>query len=226
MTRHPAKYSDAVMRVLAEVVTDWRAKNDTSARVVDFFAGTGRIHELALPNQVATLGIEIEEEWAAMHPGNVWADARHIWSVMRAVRGWTECELEIVSPTYGNRMADSHDAKDASKRNTYTHAIGHKLAEANTAKMQWGAQYKTLHEQVYAAAVACLATGGWFVLNVSNHIRQGVEVDVTSWHVEALEWLGLTQLRTYEVKTPRLRHGQNHEARVGFESVVVFEKAS
>jgi len=224
VTRHPAKFSTDVLRTINSIVTAHR--DERTARILDPFAGTGRVHELALAGEVATLGIEIEREWASMHPSTVWGDARHAWSLIRAGAGWTEVDFICTSPTYGNRMADSHNARDASRRNTYTHAIGRKLAEANTGAMQWGPDYRRLHEEVYAAAVPLLASNGLFVLNVSDHIRNREVMPVTAWHVEALEWLGLAEVKRHEVETPRLRFGENHEARIEHESVIVLARTN
>lgn len=52
-----------------------------------------------------------------------------------------------VSPVYGNRVSDSHNAKDGSKRVTYTHMLGRKLTDGNTGCLQWGEKYKQAHQE-------------------------------------------------------------------------------
>ena len=81
------------------------------------------------------------------------------------------------SPTYGNRMADSHDAKDGSSRNTYTHKLGRKLDVNNSGKMQWGNEYKKLHTKAWNECFRVLKNDGVFILNFKNHIKKGKEVD-------------------------------------------------
>lgn len=483
MTRHPAKFSDAILRKINEILTAER--DGRRWRVLDPFAGVGRVHELALPGEVDTLGIEIEREWADMHPGNVWGDARHAWSLIRARARWEHVDALITSPclapheriltadlrwvpsgdiragdrivafdemspflkanghsgrrkwrfaevlqshetrkecvrvileseksivcstdhpwlalpysyggyaarwveaghlmslhdphvmrqldvwspnrsyeagwlagmldgegslslgvhgtpklqlsqaigplsdlaekhlrqfgfsvntirrpdipnrrpmlniyvnggmpgilralgtlrpsrlldkwtsfdlssrtvqpapervvavepigthpiqaitttsktyigegylmhnTYGNRMADCHEARDASRRNTYRHALGRPLSAGSTSGLQWGPEYRALHEAVYEHVVPLLAPHGVFILNMSDHIRNFEPKPVTKWHVEALEWVGLEEVERHRVETSRNRFGENHGARVPYESVILFRR--
>jgi hypothetical protein len=125
------------------------------------------------------------------------------------------------SPTYGNRMADHHVAKDGSKRNTYTHTLGRSLTDGNTGKMQWGKEYRDKHLRVYKNIIPLLKYGGKFVLNISNHIRKGQEVKVSEWHIQVLQSLGLAVVKDIHVTTPRCRFGANSEKRVDFEHIYV-----
>lgn len=63
---HPAPYPLKMLPLLAELVPA-----DEFPKVLDPFAGTGRIHEL--PNE--TVGVEIEPEWAALHPDTICGSA-------------------------------------------------------------------------------------------------------------------------------------------------------
>ena len=42
------------------------------------------------------------------------------------------------SPTYGNRMADHHEARDGSPRDTYRHVLGRPLTPGNSGALHWG----------------------------------------------------------------------------------------
>jgi hypothetical protein len=136
------------------------------------------------------------------------------------------------SPTYGTRMADHHDAQDRdpetgelTSRHTYTHTLGRKLSAGNSGAMQWGDAYRGLHEVVWDLCEWLLEPGGLFVLNVSDHVRGGETVPVTAWHLETLLGLGLKLVaHAIAVRTPRLRHGANHEKRCPAESVALFWK--
>ena len=99
------------------------------------------------------------------------------------------------SPTYGNRMADHHNARDASPRHTYRHVLGRPLTRGNSGALQWGdgiagEEYRALHVAVWTECRRVLKPGGIFVLNVKDHIRGGVLQEVTKWHSVALLMLG------------------------------------
>ena len=208
--RHPAKYSDSIIEEMRDLLTD------VTGIVLDPFAGTGKIH-LLQREDLQTVGIEIEPEWATLHPQTVVGDALHL--------PFADASFDaiVTSPTYGNRMADHHNAKDGSRRNTYKHAMGRDLHPNNSGQMQWGNKYREFHEAAWVEAVRVLKPGGIFILNISNHIRKGVEVDVTDWHVRTLSrTLSMEDVRT--PSTPRYRHGSNSSVRVDFESVVRFRR--
>lgn len=77
------------------------------ARVIDPFAGVGRIHDL--PRRIAdTVGVELEPEWAACRARTVQGDATCL------LDSWVASfDVLASSPCYGNRLADSHEARDA-----------------------------------------------------------------------------------------------------------------
>ena len=125
--------------------------------------------------------------------------------------------------TYGNRMSDHHDAKDASKRRTYTHTLGRKLHQDNSGALDWGPQYRAFHVAAWTEARRVLQAGGAFVLNIKDHIRGGQVQPVTQWHIDALTGLGFRLLRHEHVPTPSMRYGANADKRVEYESVILFE---
>lgn len=185
-------------------------------RILDPFAGVGGIFKLTqwLPD-AEIAGVEIEPEW--------------VRSDSRIIRGnaldlpWPAQYFDAVctSPTYGNRLADHHNAKDASRRRSYTHDLGHVLHPDNSGAMRWGREYREFHARAWREARRVLVPGGLFLLNCKDHIRRGIVQPVTAWHVGELEYLGFVVVRWEKVPCPGLRYGANHSARVDHESVVL-----
>jgi tRNA G10 N-methylase Trm11 len=103
------------LQVLAALVEGYE-------RVLDPFAGTGRIHEL----ENWTVGVEIEPEWATMRDGTIVANALNL-----PFRD-ASFDAVVTSPTYGNRLADHHDARDSSRRHSYKHDLGRDLHSENS----------------------------------------------------------------------------------------------
>jgi hypothetical protein len=207
--KHPAVFSDELMPVLAAAVPPAEYP-----RVLDPFAGIGRIHQLA--NH--TVAVELEPEWARAHPGTIVANALALPFTDEAF------DAIVTSPTYGNRFADHHVARDGSVRRSYTHDLGRKLHPNNSGQLHWGAQYRTFHARAWASAVRVLRPGGRFVLNVSDHIRNHERQPVTDWHVETLTKLGFREIGRTDIPTKRMRYGENADARVDAEHVITFEK--
>lgn len=236
---HPAKFSPEVLEVLDRWV-------EPGWRVLDPFAGTGLIHTL---DQAETWGVEIEPEWATMHPRTIVGDA------LRLPFADDSFDAIATSPTYGNRMADSHDAKERCracagsgsvggyetgnwttcekckgagrrdyKRLTYTHQLGRKPHPNSSATMQWGPKYRAFHEKAWAEADRVLKPGGLFLLNVSDHIRNHAIEPVCDWHIEHLESIGYAVARIANPQTKRMGFGANREARVDAEMVCALRK--
>lgn len=104
--KHPAKFSPEVMDAIGDIT---RRRVTRGRRVLDGFAGTGRIHRLGESWGWDTTGIEIEPEWANMDPRTIVGDATRLPFPDRSFWAY------ITSPCYGNRMADHHDAKEKCK---------------------------------------------------------------------------------------------------------------
>jgi SAM-dependent methyltransferase len=211
---HPAKYTDSLFPVFVRMLRG-------SKCILDPFGGTGKIFQLQpwLPDAQIE-AIEIEPEWCAMHPRTTLGNALAL--------PWPDGHFDAIctSVTYGNRMADCHNAKDDSRRNTYTHTIGRKLHPDNSGAMQWGAKYRAFHISAWVEAKRVLRRGGILILNCKNHIRAGKEMHVTEWHRETLKALGFLHVETQHVATPSQRHGANGDARLPYESVIMFEKVT
>lgn len=214
--RHPATYSEQFIPIFAE-------KLQGCNRVLDPFGGTGKIakiKELGFTGEVWVN--EIEKDWLLPNKFNadvcLFEDAEYLHCPDNFF------DAICTSPTYGNRMADHHNAKDGSKRNTYTHCIGRELDSENTGRMQWGRNYCEKHQRIYQHIVPMLKPDGLFVLNISNHIRKGEEIDVTSFHMKALAFNGLVLTETIEVPVQRLKFGANSDKRVPYEYILTFRK--
>ena len=214
---HPAPFSDPILDQAAEHLREF----ETTGVVLDPFAGTGRVHELAGRIGVRTIGVELEPEWAAKHPDTVEGNALSLTDTIdhRSV------DAIVTSPTYGNRMADHHDATDDSVRLTYKHTIGRELHGDNSGQLQWGDEYRRFHEVAWAEAVATLKPGGTFTLNIKNHVRAGVQQRVAEWHIDTLYRLGLRLVALDIVPTKGLMAGANHGTRTVAELVLTFRKA-
>lgn len=168
---HPARYPNALIPILAAAVPV-----DQFPRVLDPFAGTGRIHQL--PNE--TVGIEIEPEWAALHDDTICGSA------LALPFDSDSFDAIVTSPTYGNRLADAGYSATPDRRHSYTFDLGRKLSNDNSGGMYWGARYRTFHEEAWDEANRVLRSGGRFVLNIKDHIKLHERQFVTGWHVTHL----------------------------------------
>jgi SAM-dependent methyltransferase len=208
---HPARFTDALLPVFAEVVAgfDW---------ILDPFAGTGKIHQLADYGH-HTIGIELEPEWAKLHPHTFVGDATDLTFPDNTF------DAIVTSPTYGNRLADHHRASDPEHRRSYTHDLGRDLHPNNTGAMQWGPAYRQLHSIAWSETVRVLRPGGRLVLNIKDHIRRGELQLVSHWHVDQLAGCGLelNPELSRSVDTPGLRVGSNRNTRTPAELVLVFD---
>jgi DNA modification methylase len=202
--RHPAKFNDLVL----EEIAYWLPEG---ALVLDPFSGVGRLKEIKKLN---TVRVEIEADWADQIVGN---------ALQLPFRDET-FDAIATSPCYGNRMADHHDAQDGSVRHTYKHTLGHDLHPHNAGTLQWGQGYRLFHKLAWTEAFRVLRLDGLFLLNSSDHVRKGKVMHVTRFHLDTLARLGLHCERTVLIGTGRLRHGQNHEARVDYETVSILRK--
>jgi SAM-dependent methyltransferase len=209
VTRHPAKFSDNILRAIQPLIP-------ARGVVLDIFGGTGRLGEICSP-----IINELEFDWcrvAAQNAPTVCGNALYLPFANNSV------DAIITSPAYGNRMADHHEAKDGSKRNTYRHALGKPLQTDNSGAMQWGSQYRQFHYEAWVEAYRVLRENGVLILNISNHIRKGVEIHVSEFHTSILKEIGFDASQFKTITTRRNGFGQNGKSRVDCEMIIVFAK--
>lgn len=207
---HPARFSDALLPVFADLLKGYES-------ILDPFAGTGRIHQLHGDEHV-TLGIELEPEWAALH------ERTQCGSALDLPFDDESFDAICTSPTYGNRLADSYNSSDPHLRRSYRFDLGRELHEDNSGAMQWGPKYREFHETAWYEAVRVLLPNGRFVLNIKDHYRDGEWQDVSGWHVGCLQSFGMIVAAVRIVATPNLSQGSNSAARVPGELVIALNK--
>ena len=215
MTKHPAPYSPTIL----DALQSWFDKLlEPGSRIIDPMAGSGRVHHLV---GFHTVGVELEPEWAEMHPQTYVGDATNLLAppLMIPDETFDGC---VVSPTYGNRMADHHNAQDGSYRRTYTHTLGRQLSPNNAGAMQWGDEYRELHEKAWAEVHRVLKPGGVFLLNIKDHIRGDRRQHVANWHYKIIRSRGFQLLSVQHIDTPHFQFGENRERCV--EKLLVFRK--
>lgn len=214
---HPAPFNMKVLDTIKEMIADLPITT-----ILDPFAGIGRIH--LLRPKYETVGVEREPEWACQSQYNIVGDALQIDRLFQPGR----FDAVVTSPSYGNRMADHHEARDGSRRNTYRHKLGRPIAPGSSAIMHWGDEYREFHETVWAK-VTDLAPA-FFVLNMKDHLKTEVKggpkvlQPVTQWHWDVLQRLGWNLREVRKVWLRGNRYGANADVRVDHETVALFER--
>lgn len=211
---HPARYTTALLVTMAKMLQG-------RTRILDTFGGVGGIFQLEhwLPDATFD-AVEIEKEWAAKHPKTTLGNALAL--------PFPDSHFDAIctSPAYGNRMADHFVSTNPRIAKSYRDFLGRDLNADNAGRLQWGAKYRDFHQRAWTEARRVLQPAGAFVLNIKDHIRNGQRVYVTDWHISCLEGLGFAMVQHEQVETPSHRYGANSEARLPYESVILFELRS
>lgn len=211
---HPAKYTPALFPIFLRAL---EGCND----VLDPFAGVGTIFKLrAWRPDLRITAVELQPKWAARHPETIVGNVLHLHRLFAPA----SFGALLTSPVYGNRMADHHDARDASERNTYRHKYGEDLHPDNAGQLQWGPAYRRFHRRAWIECIRVLRPGGRFILNVKDHVRNGLPQQVPAWHDHTLTSLGLRFVEVHNVRCPGNRRGANAGLRMEYEQVYVYHK--
>lgn len=236
---HPARYSP-------EVTTLFRFLVGANARVHDPFAGTGeKLLETALTRSWHLTGTEIEPEfivepWVvqgdatdpATYPRRIecgecgYIDERFMGCTNHHPRGY----VIMTSPVYPNGMADSWNAKDASKRRTYrtglaqTTGVDRQLHENNMGR--WGYRHgvfsteRRVYWSIAERAAACWNDAEAVLLNVSDFMAGERRIPIVHPWRELLHRNGWQTIDVHRVPTKRYGMGANRDVRVDTEIVL------
>lgn len=216
--KHPATFTKAILDKLAEIVGN--------GVYLDPFAGVGKIQRIQkLSRQF--ICVEIEPEWIEQAPIpqlTICADS------LKQMKEWrkdgTRFDGIVTSCVYGNRMSDSHEASDGSRRTSYTHLLGRPVSEGSSAAMYfWQPEYRAFHYKAWKRCYQVTRPGGDGFFNVKNFIRDREIVDTVSWHRDTLVSVGWEIMELIKVPTPGHRDGENSEARVDHEVIIKARRA-
>lgn len=244
MSRHPARYSHAIIDRFAEILLGHWPNWFGRPLLHDPWAGTGtRLAELAVRTGFYYSGTEIEEcfiEASHILCGDstreeTYPPARN--PVEFGAGRW----LIITSPVYPQGTADAHLARDGSERKNYRKAKAEITGDPEAALVKnnmGGFGYRGTKRpeeggksakraeywRIAQESVRWWGTAELVLVNVSDFIytRNGeerVEPLVADWK-ELLSLYGWTAQIDHLVPTPRMRHGENAEKRVAHEVII------
>lgn len=212
---HCAKFTDSLLPVARHLLS-CVAGLPAGAIVLDPFAGVGKgVDYLADVCGFDAWGIELEPEWAKASKRVVRGSALNIGKAYPRKFVPRNLDAVFTSPTYGNRMADV-DMRE-SVAGTYAKSLGRRASEGSSCHLQWGPAYRELHEKAWAEAEFWLKLGGFFLLNIKDHVRGKETQGVPQWHFDTLRALGFVEVKREFITTPGNRHGANGDARVAGE---------
>ena len=213
--KHGAKFSDEILDTASRIIG-----RELQTRVLlDPFAGSGRVHELADETNCWTFGIEIEPEFAEMNKLTFVGDSTV------DIPKWFEADtVDVVfsSPCYGNRMADKDMRSTCA--GTYTKWLGRKPSANSAGGMQWGEDYRDLHERVWGQVTLASKRGALFVLNTKDFPRNFKRVHVGLWHLNVLTSLGWSWVGHEMVDAPGQNFGANQGHKVDNEDLFILRK--
>lgn len=214
---HPAQFNEQVLRVLESSLTKW------GVHVHDPFAGPGvRLATLCDSLGLSYTGTEIEREFIV--------DRRVRNGDSTRARTYPRLELDewcvATSPAYPNGVSDHFKAGTDTVRHTYRQAVAdirgedRPLSDNNMGRWSLRSGQKSLHRHMEIAAASIRHWPDRCLVNVSDFIVAGeVHGYVNAWRrLLKANGYSVTQRK---VETPRLAHGENYQARVNAEAVLV-----
>lgn len=242
-TGHPARYSESIVQLLAEIVVAEYPDFMGRPTIIDPNAGTGEalrdFQQLAAqldePYHVGfeVHGIEIEPVWI-VDPIVQQGDATDISCyVDNPVGRW----VIMLSPVYPNGVADNFIPRDDSTRFTYISKAIRRLDDPtfrlhpnNQAcygyrgtKRYGASKRRDAYWDLAAKMVAVWAKlpAELILLNVSDfkHSNGETEPVVSDWR-DLLARHGYTDQLEIPVATPRMRNGENADQRVDVEVII------
>lgn len=250
---HPAKFSKDIVDAIAEMIVDHHGGSSQYATVLDPFGGIGLIHELSARDQPwETFAVELQPGWAAQSARHGWTYGGDWFEFTPRVsqfqrfdhgdKAWVRedsppyFDVVATSCTYGNRMADKHNAKEDSKRMTYAHTLrrnGEELHPESSGGMQWGEPYRFFHMAAWRKAALLLDMGGLLIVNVKDHVRGGKLIQVADWHRGVIAQLcgrdwKMEICEDVHIEVRGMGFGQNQTLeeglKVDYEHIYVFRK--
>ena len=221
MNKHPAQFSDELLIPLERAIRRFSDDNG-HVDVVDPFAGPGiKMNDLCQRCGWSFFGMDIEA-WDGRVDTVMKGDATDEYDWMDMTEGLLN-PVVVTSPTYGNGLNDSHDAKDDSKRFTYRNSLGRQLNPMNSGRygIRQGRKAWRTYWRINSEAMIFPQNMGWpVILNVKAFIHAGEVVDLPSMWEVLLITLGFGIDKVEYVETPGIRFGENADRRVSHETII------
>ena len=169
-------------------------------------------------------GVELEPEWV-----DGYSSMRLKQGDARDMHFFEDEFFDVIvcSPSYGNRDSDrTGDWWDNADRKTYAAALGRNVSPDSLCVPFEHPMYTIGHTLAWAESTRVLKTGGLFVLNVKNHIKNGQIVRCSQWHREVLrDLLRYKEIDDTSIPTKGRLSGENYEVRAeDVEKIYIFLK--
>lgn len=240
MQPHPAPFSKPILDRLADLLRSDQKALGKPLRILDPFAGTGRVFLAAPPYSKVTM-IEIEKEFveeglAYLSSINGRLDQTVKWRYEAAESaGWLQKHRAtythiVTSPTYGNRMRDPYRSKPGTQCRSYAQSKGGPLLPYNSGAYKLDSdQYWGINGDVMESAIARLVPGGRVYINVSDFYHTPKKGAPPERQPVGAEWVslmthcGVFLASVEQVVTRRFTRGENRH-RVPYEYILTFEK--
>lgn len=213
---NPARYSESVINALRDLIQRYSEPSDI---VFDPFAGEGR--------RLGALCDELGRVYAGSDLVK-WANQDPRVEVADSTLPGTYPEhafIVVTSPTYSNGMNDGFIPRDTSRRMTYTVAAGERLAETNTGRWS-GRAGKTGERRYWEIHRDCVKH--WpttAIVNVKDSIRAKRVYPCVQMWCHLLGEQGYDIIERVECPVPSNRFGQNHEARLDHEAILIARRS-